>query len=192
MAIPFLRVNVKFSGIKGVKKRLARLKREMQGNLTPLARNVTQQLLSFVDKKFRRSSSGVLPAGWKRHSQLTRFVRANRATRRSKNPKVLLDTGLLRASNLPFIRKKGFEFGIENRLSYASMQNFGGVSTASTIMIGPFRRKKPSGGTTRVKGYSMTIKGGKTIPARPFFPDIFEVRDIVKRVNKDFEKRLAK
>lgn len=191
MADPVLRFKVRFSGLKELKARLKRIRKKVEGDLAPGFRQIVTDLLAFVDRRFADSARGNTPAQWKRHSQLTRFVRMHRARKKNRDPKVLVDTGLLRASNLPFIRNKGREFGIENRLPYASLMNFGGRSSASTIAIGSFRRKKPSGGSTRVKGYNMNIRGGKTVPPRPFFPNRRQTIDIVRRNLRDIEKRFA-
>ncbi|MEE8113497.1 MAG: hypothetical protein V3T23_03995 [Nitrososphaerales archaeon] len=186
-----LRFRVRLFGLKGVRRKLKAMTKETKKGLKPFARRITVDLLSFVDKRFAQSARGNPPKIWRRLAQITRFVRAKRAKAKNRNPKILVDKGILRAFNLPFVKSGGKTFGIENRLPYASLQNFGGLSSASSVALGSFRRRKPSGGTTRVKAYTIRFRGGKRVPARPFFPNLRQTLDIVKRHLTDYEKRIA-
>lgn len=187
-----LRFKVRFFGIKGVKKRLTKLKKKLRGDFSPVARRIVTQLLKEADKPFADSARGNPPKRWKRLAALTVFVRMHRAVRKNKDPKIMVDRGILRASNVPFMRKLGREFGIENRHPAAKVLHDGGVSKSNTASIGRFRRKSKKGKVSRVSPYKMSIKGGNRIPARPWMPTKKRVITILRFILGDFKKELAK
>ena len=187
-----LRFQIRIFGLAAFKKRLKRIDKRIKGNFNPLARRIVIQLLKEADKPMAASARGRPPVTWKRHAVITAFIRMRRARAKNKDPKILVDKGLLRASNLPFIRSRGRVFGIENRLPYASLQHFGGKSRTNTVRIGGFKRKSKSGGTHRVRPYSMTIRGGKTVPPRPWMPTRKRVLQILRIILDDFQKKLGK
>lgn len=186
-----LRFRLRFFGIKGVKRKLKAVRKKLE-DFNPVARRIVTQLLKEADKPFAQSARGNPPSTWKRLSVMTVFIRMHRARRKNKDPKIMVDTGILRASNLPFIRKSAREFGIENRHPAAKILHDGGTSRGNTVSIGSFRRKKKSGGTSRVQPYQMRVKGGHTIPARPWMPKKRRVIEIIRFILDDFEKGVAK
>ena len=184
-----LSFKIKLFGVKGVRRRLKKLKK-ITRDFSPVARRIVTQLLKEADKPFVASARGNPPKTWKRLSVLTVFIRMHRARRKNRDPKIMVDSGLLRAMNLPFIRRGGREFGIENRHPAAKILHNGGTSRGNTVSISGFRRSKPSGGTSRVRPYSMSIKGGHRIPARPWMPTKARVLQILKIILGDYENRI--
>lgn len=181
-----LRLKIKFFGIKGTIKRLKRMRKKFD-EFNPVARRIVTQLLKEADKPFAQSARGNPPSTWKRLSALTVFIRMHRARKKNKNPRIMVDSGILRASNLPFIRKNGREFGIENRHPAAKLLHDGGNSKGNSVSIGSFRRK-----SGRVRPFSMNIRGGHRIPARPWMPNKARVIEIIRFILDDFEREVAK
>ncbi len=189
----FLNLFFKAEGLKETKARLKKLQGKLgTKGFSPVRRTLVTQLLKMADKKLAQSARGSLPRDWDALSPITVFIRRNRATRKNKRPQVGVDSGIMRLSTRPFEKRGGKQFGIENRLKRARVFNFGGLSGSSTVNIGRFNRRTPSGGTTRVRAFTMRISGGHKIPARPFFPTLREFGPVVKKILKDAERRIAK
>lgn len=162
-----IKLNAK--NIAKVKAALAKRKMDLDTQLSPVARGITQVLLGMVQKRFAEAARGNPPSDWKPMSKFTRFIRSHREGAKNSDPKLLNDKGLLRNTNFPFVRGEGTEFGIVNNTKYASTHQFGGTTSGGTVRIGAFMRKGPSGKPHRVKAYSMKV-GSHKVPARPFFP----------------------
>ncbi len=156
----------KVYNVKAVMAALARA-REKLDDLRPVNKDVTIYLLSLVQRKFKSGAEN----NWEPLSSVTLFVRRHRANSPTKSDQPLNDKGLLRNSNFPFSRDGGSEFGIVNNLKHASLQNFGGRSPGSDVVIRNFSRRLKSGGKSKVKQkfYNMTFKPAQ-VKARPFFP----------------------
>ena len=166
-------LTVKTSGVKELTASLLKRKKALDENLEPTSDRCATLLLQMVLGNFvkaRSASTDNPPNGWEPMRPFTRFVRGHKQGKTDKNPKLLNDTGLLANSNFKFVRNGGSEFGVANNLRYASVQNFGGVSQANTVQIRGVERTSKLGKKYKVRDYTMNIKGGHRIPARPFFP----------------------
>ena len=168
---------------------LGRMKKNLDDKLSPAARGITQVLLEMVEKTFANAARGRNVKGWDDLSPFTLFIRKNRVSAPNKDAKILNDRGILRNSNIPFVRREGAEFGIANPLKYASTHQFGGKSRAQTIMVNNPRKGRRADGKERIKQYAIRIKGGADIPARPFFPSEGEYLPKVMKALRAYAKQ---
>jgi hypothetical protein len=174
-----MRVSLKTYNLKQVRAVLDRAKGRLD-ELSPVGKQVSLYLLSLVQRAF--SSNSEAARKWEPLSVVTLFIRRHRASAPTSSKRPLNDKGLLRNSNFPFVRDNGAEFGVVNNAKYASVQNHGGYSQPSDVVIKNFARKTKTG-TSKVlkKFYTMHLKGGK-VEARPFFPTQEEFMPGVRRL----------
>lgn len=184
--------NIRERGLKPVRALFKRVETRLgPKGFRPVRRTLIVELLKFADSKLASSAAGSPPSNWPPLSRFTIFVKAHRAQRRETNPKMGVDSGVMRASTKPFERSPT-EFGVENKLARAHVFNFGGTSKASRVSIGAFQRTSSKGNVHKVSAFEMKIKGGRKVPPRPFFPTAKEAVPIVRRVLRDAEKNIAK
>lgn len=159
-------ITTKVVGFQDLVNRLSMKKREIDTDVTPFKR-LAAVVVSSVLKNFR---DGGRPTRWRDLSLLSYFVRSHRSGKQNKRPQILRDTGRLMNSIVPHFasNEKMASFGAKTNVTYARLMDKGGTSTASSVVIAAFKRKTPSGGETRVRSYTMNIKGGHRVPARPF------------------------
>lgn len=175
-----------------IRKRVREFNKRTIGGLPEPASRITTALLGFVQRRFAQARRGRPPADWPKLSKFTVFVRRNRSARRNKIPRMLNDTGQLALRNTAFSKNSGREFGIENRLPYASVQNFGGSGRGGTIQIGRRRMRTKGGRLVTVRAYSMRVKSGHRIPARRFFPRASDTFPIIRKIYADYIVTMGK
>lgn len=180
-------IKLKAVNIQRIRKALEKRADRLDKELTPTAKRINLVILGMIQKRFTSSN----PGKWKPLSMFTRFVKRFRASKKTKNPTPLNDTGRLRNSNFPFVRQGGKVFGVTNNVRYAGVQNFGGKSKANIVRIGAHTRKSKTGNTFRVKPFDMKISGGHTIPPRPFFPTRKEFEPAVSKAIRAYVARTA-
>lgn len=132
------------------------------------AHDASNFMLGRVQRVFR--DAGDPPGSWKPLARMTKFIRMKRHNAPNKDPKPLRDKGRLAGSFLSFVEKNGGEFGVGTNVKYARKLHAGGTTEGNTVRIGAFKRRHPTAGTVNVRPFEMTLRGGKTIPPRPFWP----------------------
>ena len=163
-----VQISITTEGLKELNEKLSGIQGYINNNVVPF-KQASAIITSSVQRNF--TDAGSRPQPWPDLSPFTIFVRMHRRSRKNVNPQPLLDSGHLRNSMVPFFKsdEKEGEAGTSTALRYAKTLNDGGTSSPSTVEIAPFRRRAPkSGRSVRVSGYTMHIKGGHRIPARPF------------------------
>lgn len=179
-----------YTGFKELADNIGVLKAYMANSIIPY-----QRAAALVTGSVQRNFvEGGRPKKWKELSLLSYFVRSHRYGKQNKTPLTLVDTGRLRDSIVPHFAttSEGGEFGAKTNVSYARLQNDGGVSTPSQAVIKSFTRKAPkSSGRVRVRGYVMNIKGGHHIPARPFMLLQAEDRTRIRSVFSEWMRGIA-
>lgn len=153
-------------GLQDLIHRLTQTKKTLDTDERPFKRCAAIVTASVL-QNFRQ---GGRPEKWEDLSPLSYFVRSHRSGKTNRRPVVLRDTGRLMNSIVPHFasNEKMASFGAKTNVTYARLMDKGGTSTASSVVIAAFKRKTPSGGETRVRSYTMNIKGGHRVPARPF------------------------
>jgi len=165
------------SNIAEVKGRVEK-QLEIMKNPRPAMKMIATQLYRSVMKNFEEE--GTDKVKWEPLSKITRFIRRHRqsAPNKTGNIKKLQDKGILRQSIYP---ETGEDYAVvSTNVKYAGKLNFGGVSEPNEVEIAPYQRKDG----TKVRGYTMHLKGGHKIPARPFM--------IIREEHKDRIIEIAK
>lgn len=180
-------------GLKEVNARLEKISKAIgpEGQRV-LRKSIVVELLKAADKKLALSARGTLPKGWKPLSPMTVFIRNNRKSKPNKKARAGVDSGRMRSKNEPFETSRGKTFGIRNKLKRASLFNFGGISSASRIRIGRHTRNNRSGGRSSVRAFTLKMKGGRPVPARPFFPTKNSFLPMMRKILKDAEIQAAR
>jgi phage gpG-like protein len=179
-------ITFKVEGLPQLSKNVDLLKAYFETYILPYKQAATV-VTGSVMKNFRE---GGRPEAWKPLSPLTYFIRSHRSGKKNTQAKTLVDTARTMNSIVPHfsLDAKGGQFGAKTNVKHARRLHFGGLSDASSVVIGAFKRNTPSGGTARVRSYVMNIKSGHQIPARPFMMVQEEDKPVIRQVFIDWAK----
>lgn len=194
--------------IKGIK--------ELTGNIETLKDYIATNILPFKEAASLVTGSVARnfvdegrPKKWEKLSPITLFIRKYRAGKKNALALKLQDSGRLKNSFVPHAEQfvNYGEFGASTNVDYAKVLHNGGVSEPNTVEIGSFVRKAPHvlkegqsiptwafkkrnsmSGMVRVAAYTMKLKGGATIPARPFMMVQEPDKPLLKQVFVDWMK----
>lgn len=149
--------------MKAIRERIQLQLKNMREMQTPLSM-IAVQLYQSVMQNFR--DEGTDKHKWKALSQWTLWIKKRRATRKETNPKILQDSGYMRMSVVPNVGDNYAKVG--TNIPYAETHQKGGYTTPNNVMIGNFKRKSKLGNVHTVHAFTMHMKGGHKVPARPF------------------------
>lgn len=173
----------KVTGLNAVVNKFASLRKRF-GDMTPALKTGATYLFGSVQRNFRAQGR---PKKWKGLSSLTLFIRAHRVGPKNEQARILEDTGRLKGSIFPVHDSKDGTFGVSAAAPGARLAQFGGRTESRTVAIDGFTRKNRSGvGEHRVRPYLLSLAGGATVPARPFFLIQSEDEPRLRRIFSDF------
>jgi len=161
-------------------------KQDRLTNMRPVLSQIAIQMVRVakrnLDEKHRQDA-----LDWKPLSPFTLFVKRHRAGKQDNHPKPLRDSGKLFNSIQSGISESETiaEAWAGSNLPYAELQNKGGKSSGGAVKIASYMRKTKSG-MSKVKSYTMNIKPGHEIPARPFMVMFDNEFEIIANLLKDY------
>lgn len=182
--MPGFKLVIAAKGFSKVTQKLAKIAEVAQRPSVPSM----QASVWITGQTIQTFSAGGKPEKWAPISIMTAFIRSHRASKRTDSMAPMNDSGRLKGSFIPVLTDDGNQLGAATNVEYAGLMQSGGVSTANTVKIGSFKRRLPGskgmvgftaggrkkyarGSFVTVEAYTMKLKGGATIPARPFFPE---------------------
>ena len=174
-------ITIDEKSLKELKTDLRQRLENMRNMKSPLSA-IAIHLFRSVIKNFE--NQGTDKKKWKRLSRFTKFVKSHREQAPSKRSLILQDSGRLKNSIIPVTGENFAQVG--TNVKYARLMNYGGRSEGGSVKIKSFKRTSKLGNEYRVKGFTMNIKAGHKVPARPFLIIRKEQNEKIKAIARNW------